>query len=224
MQLTFHEADLLRKAVEATTYNTVVYVDQAEMTNLLAAGLVEANAAMVLDGKIAFRANQAGIDFSAQLPPAQPAAPAPAALPWGAAPAQAPAPAAPTVATVPATEAATTKAGAREGFIVGKGGFVPPVKAKRKPPVTSRKYEFENLELGGYIFVPASEKLKDPKKSLGSTVSSANKRFADFEPRRYFKTYRAEAGQRFGEVVAPADGCYIVRVEPPAPGEAEESE
>ena len=58
---------------------------------------------------------------------------------------------------------------------------------------------------------------KDPKKNLASTISSANNRFKNETPRRYFKTYRAKTGDQFGSEVAPSDGCYLVRVEPPAP-------
>lgn len=40
------------------------------------------------------------------------------------------------------------------------------------------KYPFEQLEVGQMFFVPASEKQPDPAKSLGSVVTSANRRFA----------------------------------------------
>lgn len=54
-------------------------------------------------------------------------------------------------------------------------------------PVTTRKagagrpskYPFEALEVGQYFFVPATEKQPDPAKSLGSVVTSANRRFAE---------------------------------------------
>lgn len=214
MQLTHEEGELLKQAVEATKYNTIVYLEAGAMTNLLAAGLVEGNAAMVTpEGKIAFRAKQAGVDLVTQLAPP----PAAAAAPWGSvieAPAATPAPA-------PVERPAAKKAAVNAGLVVGAGGFVAPDKVKRVAPTVSRIYEFEKLALGGYIFVPATEKRPDPKKTLGSTVSSANKRFADHVPPRYFKVFRATAGQKFGDVVAPADGAYIVRLEPPAPKEAQ---
>lgn len=210
MQLTQAEGELLKQAVEATKFNTIVYLEAGAMTNLLAAGLVEGNAAMVTpEGKIAFRAKQAGVDLVSQLEPA----PAAVGAPWGSvvqAPATTPAPAA-------EERPAATKKGVDTGIVVGHGGFVPPTKTKRRPPVTSRIYEFEKLELGSYLWVPATEAKPNPGKSLGSTVSSANKRFADHVPPRFFKVFSASAGQRFGDVVAPADGAYIVRLEPPAP-------
>ena len=54
-------------------------------------------------------------------------------------------------------------------------------------PATKRKgggggapvvYPFDSLEIGQSFFVPVSEKHKDPVKTLGSTVSSANMRYA----------------------------------------------
>ena len=39
-------------------------------------------------------------------------------------------------------------------------------------------YPFDSLEIGQSFFVPVSEKHKDPVKTLGSTVSSANMRYA----------------------------------------------
>ena len=40
-------------------------------------------------------------------------------------------------------------------------------------------YPFDSLEIGQSFFVPVSEKHKDPVKTLGSTVSSANMRYAE---------------------------------------------
>ena len=40
------------------------------------------------------------------------------------------------------------------------------------------KYPFDQLEVGSSFFVPVSEKLPNPVKTLGSTVSSANMRYA----------------------------------------------
>ncbi|HNA21767.1 MAG TPA: hypothetical protein PLN40_10200 [Agitococcus sp.] len=39
-------------------------------------------------------------------------------------------------------------------------------------------YPFDSLEIGQSFFVPVSDKHKDPVKTLGSTVSSANMRYA----------------------------------------------
>lgn len=55
-------------------------------------------------------------------------------------------------------------------------------------PATKRKgggggapvvYPFDSLEIGQSFFVPVSEKHPDPVKTLGSTVSSANMRYAE---------------------------------------------
>ena len=40
------------------------------------------------------------------------------------------------------------------------------------------KYPFEQLEVGQMFFVPATEKQSDPAKSLGSVVTSANRKYA----------------------------------------------
>lgn len=42
-----------------------------------------------------------------------------------------------------------------------------------------KKYPFDTLEVGASFFVAATEKVPDPVKKLGSTVSSANMRFAE---------------------------------------------
>jgi len=41
------------------------------------------------------------------------------------------------------------------------------------------KYPFDKLEIGASFFVPISDKIPDPAKTLASTVSSANVRFAE---------------------------------------------
>ncbi len=209
MNYTPEEIELLRQGAAASQAGQPTYGVQANLANLLAAGHVEVNPAMVdAVGKVAFRASPAGVAHLATLPPAPPAAAAAAAA-WGA-------------DKAPVAPKAAPAAGG--GFAIGSG-FVVPVKGSRRPAGTGRTYPFENMELYSHIFVPATDKRPDPKKSLASTISSANKRFATFEPRRYFRTFRAVAGQTFGEgIIAPTNGAYIVRVDPPAAGAVESAE
>lgn len=178
---TNEEVTLLKQVVDATNANSFVYASQAQTANLVAAGLVEGNPAVVdAAGNMAYRATPAGI----------------------------------TASQTPAPAAASTGAATHATYTVHPG-FQAPAKSNRRPGGTGRTYPFESMELNSYIFVPATEKRPDPKKSLASTISSANKRFKDFSPQRYFRTYRAQEGQKFGELVAPSNGAYIVRVDPP---------
>lgn len=215
MTISNEELVVLKQVAEATKQNGVIYQNPAVMTNLVAAALVEGNPNYVdpaTPGNIAFRATGAGLTYvqnleAAAAQPSVAAVAAPTAPVAGQPPVGAPA--APAVAGAPAT-----------AFQVG-AGFVLPEKVNRRSSPTGRTYPFDQLELGGWIFVPATEKRKDPKKSLASTISGANKRFESFVPRRYFKAVRAAAGQKFGNIVAPSNGAYIVRVEPPHDAPAE---
>lgn len=195
MNLNEKEIALLKETVNATNNNTVIYANSGEMVNMVALQLVEGNPQLInpANGGMAYRATPAGQVYAQNLAAAASVPPAP-------------------VPAVPAAPAAPAVAGG--GFSVG-AGFQPPAKGTRRASNNGRTYPFETLELGGYIFVPATEKRPDPKKSLASTISGANKRFENFSPRRYFKTYRAAEGQVFGAVIAPSAGAYIVRVEPP---------
>ena len=238
MNLTNEDIGNLQKAVEATNNGGMVYATTVAMANLITLGLVEANPNFVDgNGGFAHRATPAGIEhlkslvnapaapvavpaFLANVVPPAAAAPAPVMAAPAAAPVVAPAP-----PVVPAVPAAVAAAGQPTGqsdntgntrFQIGTG-FALPQKTIRRSGGTGKIYPFESLELNGFIFVPATEERQNPKKSLASTVSAANRRFADFNPPRYFRTFRASKGQVFGTVTAPADGVYIVRVEPPAP-------
>jgi hypothetical protein len=55
---------------------------------------------------------------------------------------------------------------------------LPPSKRGNKGGGAPTVYPFETMEIGQSFFVPVSEKHPDPVKTLGSTVSSANMRFA----------------------------------------------
>lgn len=190
---TEQEFSLLAAAVDATNKGSSIYAQKAAMTNLADSGFVVGNDLIVnqSDGAIAFGATQAGINF------------------YNATIAAVSAPVAVVAAVAPAPAPQTG------GFAIGNG-FEAPAKITRTGAANAgRGYPFEALDLNGYIFVPATAKRPDPKKSLASTISSANNRFKDFAPRRYFKTFRAAEGQKFGSIVAPSAGAYIVRVEPP---------
>lgn len=63
-------------------------------------------------------------------------------------------------------------------------------------------YPFNGLEVGQSFFVPVSEKHPDPVKTLGSTVSSANRRYA--VPTGETKTIeRAVRGEKNRAVIGP---------------------
>ena len=53
-----------------------------------------------------------------------------------------------------------------------------PVPAIKRSGATTSIYPFDNLEVGQSFFVPATEDMPNPGKSLASTVSSASKRYA----------------------------------------------
>lgn len=205
MSLNETELSLLKQTVEATNNNGVVYATAEQMANLTAQLLVEGNPAMVHPDNAAayaFRARPEALVLLQNLAAAASVAPVAA-------------PVAPAVPSVPVEAPAAPVAAPAAGFRLVSGGFQLPARATRKATNNGRTYPFESLEIGGAIFVPATEKRPDPKKSLASTISSANARFKEFSPRRYFKVVRAMAGQNFGSEIAPSDGAYIVRVEPP---------
>lgn len=201
----------LKTVVDATTINSFVYLSAAVAAGLESAGYIVGNPAVVdADNNVAYRATEAGAMalFTAQqaTPPAPPVPPAPVVPP-----------AAPFVPPVMALQKPKAATPAASPFSIGQG-FQRPVRKSRKVagnPGAGRNYPFEQLELNGYFFVPATEKRPDPKKSMAGTISGANKRFKDHNPPRYFVTERATAGQVFGEIVAPSNGVYVIRVEPP---------
>lgn len=211
---------LLQEAGNATQTNSVVYCFPNEVQGLVTEGLVEVNDGLretredgQFTGRVAMRATQAGLAaLQNQVAAASPAPAAPAPAPV----APAPAPAAP--APVPAaTEAPAEEGGATEsasGYAI-VDGFVPPKKQTRR--VVKAKYPFADLENGKAFFVPATEDRPDPKKSMASTVSSANNKFKEFEPPRYFKSFAVLKGEKFGNVVAEQDGCYVVRMDEARP-------
>lgn len=211
MNLTPEEIALLQQGASATQAGQPTYGVPAQLANLVQQGLVETNPAMVDgNGNVAYRASAAGLAHAATLPPAAPVVPAAAA--WGANAAPAAAPAA-----APGTPAAPTFQLPEKGFAIGHGFIIPVKKSARTAGSHARNYDFAALELGGFTFVPATKERPDPKKSLASTISSANKRYK--AEGKYFKTFRAKAGVELYGQVPPTDGAYIVRVEPPVEAE-----
>lgn len=78
------------------------------------------------------------------------------------------------------------------------GAVLPP--AKRKGGGGSgapKKYPFDEMEVGSSFFVPATAAIPDPVKKLGSTVSSANMRYAvaEGEPKPVERTKRGEGNK-----------------------------
>lgn len=192
-QLSNEDVKLLSDAVAAASHNTIVYAFPIAATTLISAGYLEGNAAMTdAEGRIAFRPTAAGLVALQNVSAA--VSPAPVTL----------------------EQKAAAIAASHPGFQRGTG-FAVPTKAKRTSRNVAKKYDIDSLELDGWIFVPATEAQPNPKKSLASTISSANRKYATFNPPRFFKTFSAEAGQTFGAITAPSDGCYIVRLEPPVP-------
>lgn len=96
-----------------------------------------------------------------------------------------------------------TAAAVVSSFVTGTG-FVPPASRGGKGRT---KYDFDNMPVGGFIFVPNSEAKPNMAKSLASTVSSASKRAA---PKK-FGVASVEAGVQYGEFTAPANGAVIYR-------------
>lgn len=191
IELTNKEKELLIAAANAARNNTIIYADASATALLVAQGLLEGNPAFVdpANGNIAFRPTAAGVTLANTL----------------------------TAPVETVAQRAERIAASHPGF-QRVSGFLAPQKSRRKVPSTSRKYDFDTLELNEALFIPSTEEMPNPKKSLASSVSSANRKYAEFNPPRYFRTFRAEAGQVFGEVTAPADGIYVVRTDtPPAP-------
>lgn len=64
-------------------------------------------------------------------------------------------------------------------FAIISNAVLPASKRGNKGGGAPTVYPFDTMEIGNSFFVPVSEKHPDPVKTLGSTVSSANMRFAE---------------------------------------------
>ena len=86
----------------------------------------------------------------------------------------------------PATETAAS------AFQIDTGIAVPKISRGIN---TEAKYPFDKLEVGHSFFVPATEAMPNPGKSLASTVSSASKRYATEDGTRDMKRKNKETGE-----------------------------
>lgn len=198
------------------------FATEKDVATLVKEGLVETNAEITDGDKIAARATDAGIAANSPAPaaggatwPTGGASAAEGTPPAGEATGEAQAPAEPV-----GDHKRTTG-----GFLTG-AGFVP----AEKKGVTRRGrnlYNFEDLEVGGFVFVPASAEVPNPAKKLVSVVSSATKRFAEetgetkvtakgntipvLKTTRKFNIQPVTGGVAYGSFTAPADGAVIYR-------------
>lgn len=190
------------------------FATEKDVATLVKEGLVETNAEITDGDKIAARATDAGIAVNSPAPAAG-GATWPTGEVTGEATGEAQAPAEPV-----GDHKRTTG-----GFLTGVG-FVP----AEKKGVTRRGrnlYNFEDLEVGGFVFVPASAEVPNPAKKLVSVVSSATKRFAEetgetkvtakgntipvLKTTRKFNIQPVTGGVAYGSFTAPADGAVIYR-------------
>lgn len=74
--------------------------------------------------------------------------------------------------------AADTNPAAASPYAIIKGAVLPASKKRGGGGGAPTIYPFKTMEIGDTFFVPVSEKHPNPVKTLGSTVSSANMRFA----------------------------------------------
>lgn len=100
-------------------------------------------------------------------------------------------------------------------YEVISGAALPPSKRGNKggggAPV---QYPFDSMEIGQSFFVPVSEKHPDPVKTLGSTVSSANMRYAEDTGEKKTVT-RAKRGPKNRAVLNPDGSKQMETVEVP---------
>lgn len=75
------------------------------------------------------------------------------------------------------------------------------------------KYPFDALEVGKGFFVPATEKMPEPAKSLASTVSSATARYAVETDEDETVTVKTYATGEDGKRVKDAEGHFVVESE-----------
>jgi hypothetical protein len=71
-----------------------------------------------------------------------------------------------------------------------------------------KKYPFEQMEVGNTFFVPVSEDTPNPLKTLGSTVSSANMRYAEETGEKREKTRVKRGKDRKAEVDSNGEKVY----------------
>lgn len=148
-----NQAKKLAEIVEATTdaARGFVYMTEKSVKVLVDAGYAECNKEITDGaGNIAVRATKAGLEYGT----------APAATEEG--------------TTTMNTEATAAPAAPRS-FAIETGVAIPSIK---RSGAAASIYPFDKLEVGQSFFVPATDEMPNPGKSLASTVSSASKRYA----------------------------------------------
>jgi flagellin-like hook-associated protein FlgL len=98
------------------------------------------------------------------------------------------------------------------GYKIIQGAALPTSKRGNRGGGAPTVYPFDNLEIGDTFFVPVSDKHKDPVKTLGSTVSSANMRYA-VETGETEVVERAKRGKRNKLVLDDAGNKIMEKVE-----------
>ncbi len=94
-------------------------------------------------------------------------------------------------------------------FEVITDAVLPPIKRGGGGGGAPTKYPFDNLQVGNSFFVPATARLPNPLKTLGSTVSSANHRYANVVGEK--EVERSKRGER-NKLVLDANGNKIMEV------------
>lgn len=197
---TANQKDLLSTIVAATqSPEGFTYISEAKAKPLVDRGLIELNASMKNDdGHMAARATAAGVDLIAGTVPEAKDEPAPTQV---------------AAQGVAATAPATTS------FAIDDD--VPMAVLSRRG--RSTLYPFDALEVGQSFHVPATAERPNPAKSLASTVSSANKRYAVIVPgatrvdRKGNEVAETEQTRRFRVIAAAPDdargaGARVFRV------------
>lgn len=136
--------------------------------------------------------------------------------------------------SAPKPETATDQPKAKPTFAIITNAAPPP--RQRPGRSSSDIYPFDQMEKGHSFFVPATEKRPNPAKTMVSTISAANDRYAtetgeykevtrksrktgEMETKRVpvknysreFTVRPVEAGKKYGEWVAPSDGALVIR-------------
>lgn len=175
---------MLAEIVKATVSGGFVYKHVDESAGLIAAELVETNSAMAdEEGAIATRATQKGIDFmNTQVIEA----PVPALVP------------------APAED---VKVDVKPLFAIDDGIALPTIKrgGRGRAPI----FPFDALEVGQSFHIPATAERPDPAKSLASTVSSANAKYAKDTGEVEEVTVNKYQVDENGKRVKDAEGHYV---------------
>ena len=165
------QGDMLAKVVEATLDEGQGFVylkPGATVKFLCEAGLAESNPEMTDGDKIAVRATNAGVDKHREGDTVEPAT-------------ETAAPSAPNEGNNTMSQ-----------FNIDTGVPIPAI--KRSGAATSI-YPFDALEVGQSFFVPATDEMPNPGKSLASTVSSASKRYATENGTRTINRKNKDTGE-----------------------------